>query len=204
MNVNEIDAASVRADDAAPAIAPMFLTRWSPRAMAGQPLSTAELNALIEAARWAPSCFNAQPWRFACSVPGTPGFDELFATLVEGNQAWAAGAGALIAVVSRTRYERNDNPAATHSFDTGAAWMSLALQAQHMGLVAHGMQGFDAQAARQLLNVPDVYDLPAIIAVGHPGEVENLPEAYREREVPSQRKALDEILFTDNFRDLEA
>ena len=73
-----------------------------------------------------------------------------------------------------------------------------------MGLAAHGMQGFDAQAARQVLNVPDGYDLPAIIAVGYPGEVENLPEAYREREVPSQRKPLEDILFIDNFRELEA
>ncbi len=204
MNVNEIDAASVRRDDAAPVIAPLFLSRWSPRAMARKPLSTSELNTLIEAARWAPSCFNAQPWRFACSVSGTPGFDELSTTLVAGNQAWASGAGALIGVVSRTRYERNDNPAATHSFDAGAAWMSLALQAQHMGLVAHGMQGFDVRAARQVLHVPDVYDLPAIVAVGHPWEVDALPEAYREKEVPSQRKPLKDILFIDNFKDLKA
>ena len=110
--------------------------------------------------------------------------------------------GALIAVISRTEYERNGKPAPTHSFDAGAAWMSLALQAEHMGLVSHGMQGFDAAAARDVLKVPGVYDLPALIAVGYPGDIAPLPEDYREHEAPSLRRPLHEILFTDTFEEL--
>ena len=202
MNVQDLDAGSTRHDADAPRIAAQFLQRWSPRTLSGEALTRDELETLIEAARWAPSCFNAQPWRFAYSLAGTPGFEALFATLVEGNQAWANRAGALVAVISRTEYERNGKPAPTHSFDVGAAWMSLALQAQHMGLVSHGMQGFDADAARDVLKVPSVYDLPALIAVGRPGDIDKLPEAYREREVPSLRKPLHEILFNDTFGEL--
>lgn len=199
MNVWDIDAAERRKQADMPDIDPAFVRRWSPRAFSGQALTRAQLASLVEAARWAPSCFNAQPWRFAYALAGTSGFGALFSTLVAGNQAWAEKAGALIAVVSRSRYEHNDKPAPTHSFDAGAAWMSLALQARHMGLVAHGMQGFDAEAAREVLSLPDVYELPALIAVGHPGNVEDLPEDYQEREKPSGRKSLDEILFEDDF-----
>ena len=202
MNVLDIDAAEQRRQSGAPDIDPRFTGRWSPRAFSGQALTRPQIESLIEAARWAPSCFNAQPWRFAYALGGTDGFTALFETLVEANQAWAGKAGALIAVVSRSRYEHNDKPAPTHSFDAGAAWMSLALQARHMGLVAHGMQGFDAQAAREVLSLPEVFDLPALIAVGHPGNVEDLPEKYQEREKPSGRKSLDEILFKDDFSKL--
>ena len=176
-----------------------FLDRWSPRAMTGQSLQESELLTLMEAARWAPSCFNAQPWRFAYVANGSAGWQDLLATLVPGNQAWAARAGALIAVVSRTEFEHNGASAPTHAFDAGAAWMSLALQASAMGLVAHGMRGFDLQAARDCLRIPELYDLQAIIAVGYPGRVEDLADAYQERELPSSRKALAEIAFAGGF-----
>ena len=115
---------------------------------------------------------------------------------------WAARAGALVALITRTLYERNDKPAPTHSFDGGAAWMSLALQAAELGLVTHAMQGFDAQAARHILSVPEAYDLPAIIAIGRPGDLDDLPESYRERERPSPRKALAEIMFEGGFEEM--
>jgi nitroreductase len=168
--------------------------------MDGTALAREQLATLLEAARWAPSCFNAQPWRLAYALRDSEHWDPLFGCLVEGNRVWAERAGALIAVITRSEYERNDKPAPTHSFDGGAAWMSLALQASELGLVAHAMQGFDGDAARRALAVPEVYDLPAIIAVGHPGEIDDLPEGYREREKPSPRKALDEISFEGSFR----
>ena len=202
MNVLEIDPRAHRQQPGDPEVEPMFVQRWSPRALSGQALTESDLRRLIEAARWAPSCFNAQPWRFAYTLAGTETFDALFDTLVEGNRAWVAKAGALVAVASRTRYEHNDKPAATHSFDAGAAWMSMALQATVMGLVAHGMMGFDQEAARRVLSLPDLYDLPAIIALGYPGAVEDLPEAYRERETPSSRKPLNEILFQSTFSEI--
>lgn len=203
MNVQDIDAAEVRDNTDAPRISDQFRRRWSPRALSGAAVSSAEIEQLVEAARWAPSCFNAQPWRFTYALNGTDAFNALFTTLVEGNQAWVKQAGALVAVISRTRYEHNDKAAPTHSFDAGAAWMSMALQAQQMGLVSHGMQGFDLAAAREVLKVPDVYDLPALIAVGRPGSIDSLPESYRDRETPSSRKPLAEILYTENFEGLE-
>lgn len=199
MNVSDINAIDHRTPSNGTSANDMFRDRWSPRAMSGKPLSDADMKTLIEAARWAPSCFNAQPWRFAYALAGTPAFDGVLATLADANQAWAQHAGALLAVISRTRYERNDKPAPTHSFDAGAAWMSLAFQATHMNLATHGMQGFDQQSAREIFKVPDIYDLPAVIAIGHPGEISALPEDYRDREQPSPRKSLDDILFRDNF-----
>ena len=202
MNVSDINVTGHRQATSGLSVHQQFLERWSPRAMTGQSLQEVELLTLVEAARWAPSCFNAQPWRFAYLANGSAGWQELQATLVPGNQAWAAQAGALIAVISRREFEHNSASAPTHAFDAGAAWMSLALQASAMGLVAHGMRGFDAEAACRCLNVPELYDLQAIIAVGHPGRVEDLAEAYQEREVPSGRKALDEIAFAGGFQQL--
>jgi nitroreductase len=204
VKVTEIDAASVREITPGVAVSPRFPGRWSPRAMAGTALARDEIEALLEAARWAPSCFNAQPWRFAYVLRGSNGWQSLFETLVEGNQAWAQRAGALIAVISRTEYEHNGEPAPTHGFDAGAAWMSLALQAFELGLVAHGMRGFDVEAARLVLAVPDVYEIHAIIAAGHPGDIGDLPEAYQEREKPTPRKALSEIAFEHSFEELKS
>lgn len=200
MNVSDINALDTRDSDYP--IDPMFLARWSPRAMSGDQVTADEIKTLIDAARWAPSCFNAQPWRFASAVSGQPEFDALFETLLEGNQAWARQSGALVAVISRTRYERNDKDAPTHSFDAGAAWMSLALQARTMGLVSHAMQGFNADAARKVLAVPAVYDLPALIAIGKPGDISVLTDDYQSRETPSERKPLSDILFHGDFKEL--
>jgi nitroreductase len=110
-----------------------FRLRWSPRSMTGQALTLAQVQSLCEAGRWAPSCFNSQPWRFIYALPDTPQWQPLLDLLMDVNKLWAAKAGALVALVARTHFEANDAPAATHSFDTGSAWMSMALQAQHMG-----------------------------------------------------------------------
>jgi nitroreductase len=202
MNVADIDAAAVRVPTPDTDVHPMFPSRWSPRAMTGERLEQQELLTLLEAARWAPSCFNAQPWRFAWALKGSAGWQTLFDCLLEGNQRWADKAGALIAVISRTEYEHNGKPAPTHAFDAGAAWMSLALQARHLGLVAHGMQGFDSARLRSALAVPEVYFAPAVIAIGYPGNVEDLPDPLGDREVPSSRRPLSEIAYADSFVDL--
>ena len=102
--------------------------------------------------------------------------------MAEGNQIWAVDAGSLVAIAARRHFERNGKPNPVHAFDTGAAWMSLALQARHMGLVAHGMLGFHMDAARRALALPDGYDLCAMAAVGFPGTKDNLPDALRERD----------------------
>jgi nitroreductase len=202
MNVSDIDARAIREAGSGNAH-PQFASRWSPRAMSGEALTRDEVTSLLDAARWAPSCFNEQPWRFAWALSGTPQWQPVFDVLVEANQVWVKNAGALFAVISRRRFSRNEKPNPTHSFDTGAAWVSLALQAEHMGLIAHGMQGFDHDGARQALAVPPGYDLPCIFAVGRPGNIEDLPESRREGEVPSRRKPLDEIAYHGDFRSLD-
>ena len=121
--------------------------------------------------------------------------------LMDMNQAWAQHAGALIAVVSRHTFEANDNPAPTHSFDTGAAWMNLALQARAMGLASHAMWGIDHDNIPKALNLPDNMQIQAIVAVGEPGDKSELPEPLQEREQPSPRKALEDIVFEGQMPD---
>lgn len=177
----------------------LFLRRWSPRAMSGEPLSDDEIGSLFEAARWAPSSYNGQPWRFLYARRDTPQWRRFFDLMVEFNQSWAANAAVLIVAVSRKTFEHNDKPARTHSFDTGAAWMSLALAATQKDLVAHGMQGFDYSRAADELAIPEGYAVEAMVAVGKPGHREDLPEDMQEKEQPSSRKSVSEIAFEGSF-----
>ena len=174
--------------------------RWSPRAMSGERLSREELMVLFEAARWAPSSFNEQPWRFVYAERDSEDWPHFFDLLTEGNRRWASAAAVLIVVLSRTAFERNGNPSRTHSYDTGAAWQNLALQGCRMGLVVHGMAGFDYEAARAVLGVPEEFSVEAMIAVGRPAPAETLPESLREREAPSGRKPVAELAFPGVFR----
>jgi nitroreductase len=180
-------------------IAPLFVNRWSPRAMSGEELSETELMPLFEAARWAPSSYNNQPWRFLFARRNTPHWPVFFDLLIEGNQRWAMNAAALVVIVSSTRLERDDSFARTHTFDAGAAWENLALQATASGLVVHGMQGFDYDKAKQVLGVPDGFEVEAMVAIGKPGRIEDLSERLQAREVPSPRKSLAEIVFEGGF-----
>jgi nitroreductase len=179
-------------------IDPQFINRWSPRAMSGAPVTEAEIMRLFEAARWAPSSANSQPWRFVYGLAGSPHFDRLFNLLVDANRPWCVHAGALVVVLSKAKAE-NGNALKTHSYDTGAAWMSLALEGLSMGLVVHGMGGFNYDRARVDLGVPEDYSVEAMIAIGHPGKVEDLPEAYQVREVPSPRRPVKESVFEGRF-----
>ena len=156
---------------------------------------------LVEAARWAPSCFNSQPWRFVYAVKDIAHWPAMLKLLMDMNQAWAQHAGALIAVVSRNTFEANNNPAPTHSFDTGAAWMSLALQARAMGLASHAMWGIEHDNISKALNLLDNMQIQAIVAVGKPGDKSELPEPLQEREQPSPRKALEDIVFEGQMPD---
>ena len=175
-----------------------FTNRWSPRAMNGAALSQDEIMRLFEAARWAPSSGNSQPWRFVFALAGTPHFERLLNLLVDANRAWCVKAGALIVALSKKTGD-SGGPMPTHSFDAGAAWMSLALQGSAMGLVTHGMAGFDYARARVDLAVPDDFAVEAMVAVGHPGAVEDLPEKYRARETPSNRRPAAESVFEGVF-----
>jgi nitroreductase len=168
-------------------VEPMFLQRWSPRAMSGAPLEREQLMRLLEAARWAPSGGNLQPWRLAFALAGTADFPRFLAALNEGNRVWCARAGALLVLASRTT-RADGKPNRSHSLDAGAAWMSLALQGSRMGLVVHAMGGFDEALARAATGAPPDLHVECMIAAGHPGRVDELPEKLRAREVPSGRE----------------
>jgi len=194
-----IDGSESRMQDAQYPVDELFLDRWSPRAMSGEGLSDEELMTLFEAARWAPSSYNNQPWRILYARRDTGQWETFFNLLVEGNQSWAKDAAALLLFISKETFDFNGQPYPTHSFDTGAAWENLALQATMLGLVTHGMQGFDYERARAELNIPEGFRVEAMIAAGRPGDPAQLPESLRAREAPSGRKALSEITCEGAF-----
>ncbi len=177
----------------------LFLDRWSPRAMTGEAISNDELMSLFEAARWAPSSYNNQPWRMLYAHRDTDEWPVFFNLLVEFNQGWAKNAGALVLFISKTTMDMNGEPSITHSFDTGSAWENFALQAWLNGLVAHGMQGFDYDRARTELEIPEGYQVQAMIAVGKPADPDSLPKGLREREAPSNRRSLTETICEGKF-----
>jgi nitroreductase len=180
-------------------IEPLFVRRWSPRAMSGEPLSEEEMFALFEAARWAPSTYNEQEWRFLYARRDTPAWPRFFDLLVEGNRAWCKDAALLAVILAHKVFQKNGEPNPVHLFDCGAAFQNLALQGTAMGLVVHGMQGFDFEKARTALAVPDDYAVAAMFAAGRPGDPGKLPETLRQREVPSGRRPIRELMHEGIF-----
>jgi nitroreductase len=181
-------------------INPLILHRWSPRAMSGEELSDTELMRLFEAARWAPSSYNGQPWRFIYAKRNTANWDKIFNLMVDFNKSWAKNAAVLVVIISRKNFEHDEKPSVTHQFDAGAAWENLALQGETQGLITHGMQGFDYEKARGDLSIPDVFDVMAMVAIGKPAAKEILPPELQQKEQPSSRKQLSEIIMEGQFR----
>jgi nitroreductase len=179
------------------AIDSFFHTRWSPRAFTGEELPLETLRGLFEAARWAPSALNAQPWRFVYAQRGTPAFERFLSALMPQNQLWASRASALVALLSHRFLALPGKtevvPSTSHSFDAGAAWAQLALQAHLWGWATHAMGGFDREKARELLSVPDDHQLEVFIAIGRQGEPSTLPEWARAREQPNDRRPLEDL-----------
>lgn len=184
-------------------IDPLFLERWSPRAFTTDEISDAALFSILEAARWAPSSYNSQPWRFVYARRGTPHWEALLGLLNEFNRSWAKAASALVIVVSKPTLalpgKAEEIPSHSHSFDSGAAWAHLALQATRLGYQAHGMVGFDIARAASELNVPAGYRVEAAVAIGTPGDKSLLPDALQAREAPSQRNPLSASAFEGAF-----
>lgn len=184
------------------AVEPVFLERWSPRAFRAEAVDDATLFSLFEAARWAPSANNSQPWRFVYARNGGPGWDRLFALLNDNNNRWANLAPILILVLSRKVHSRDGGepvPLRNHSFDTGAAWASLAFQAHHAGLRTHAIGGFDREGARKALNIPDSYNVEIVVALGRQGEREVLHPDFHEREKPNGRRPIRELVAEGDF-----
>ena len=184
---------SVRKSDHS--INPLILNRWSPRSMTGETLNDDNIMSLFEAARWAPSSYNNQPWRFIYAKRNTKHWDRFLNLLVEGNKIWAKNAALLVVVISRKNFEFNEKPAITHQFDVGSAWENLALEASSRGIVAHGMQGFDYEKAGVDLGIPPNFEVMAMIAIGKKEPREILPLELQEKEKFTDRKALKEIIM---------
>lgn len=182
----------------------LFLDRWSPRAFDGATIPQSDLDTMLDAARWAPSASNYQPWRILYAHRGDAHWDAFFSALVPFNQLWVGNAGVLLYFLSDTLMEKSAEdvaPAYSHSFDTGAAWAQLGLQATMLDYHAHGMIGVDFDKARDVLAVPERYRIEAAAAIGRSGPLDALPERMRKSEVPSGRKPLSEIAYPGPFRD---
>ena len=183
------------------AIDPLFTERWSPRAFTGEAVPESELLRMVEAARWAPSSYNSQPWRFLYALRDTPAWETFFGLLVPGNRTWAKDTGALVILVSNTRMKVGDafKPSASHSLDAGAASALFALQAVRQGWHVHGMGGFDKERAVIALNVPEHHRVEAAYAVGRATAYDALTEESRAKEIPNGRRPITDFAFPGGF-----
>jgi nitroreductase len=183
-------------------ILPQILERWSRRAFDPHHALTDEaLNSLFEAARWAPSAFNLQPWRFVLARRGELGWSKMLEALIPFNKGWARHASALVYACSEVDAPGKDGsrqPLYSHSFDAGAAWAFLALLASALGLNTHAMTGFDPAAAHIAVDAPSNVRIDAVIAVGAPGDRTKLAEGLRERN-PSGRNPISSFVFAQTF-----
>lgn len=193
----------IKRGDIAPGVHDIFHARWSPRAFSDRPVSNEDLKTILEAARWAASSYNEQPWRFIVARKSNRElYDRVLSVLVPYNQNWAQLAPVLIITVAKRTFSHNgaQNQHARH--DTGAALAHIMLQATALGLHAHGMAGFDAEKARLELGIPDDYEPVAAVALGYRGSLEELPESYREAEqARRKRKPLDELAFNGHWNE---
>jgi len=179
-------------------VLPVIHHRWSPRSFSDRDVAPADLAKLFEAARWAPSSYNEQPWRFLVGTRNSLTYKKIFDSLLPFNQAWAAHAPVLILGAAKTKFSHNDTPNGFAVFDLGAASGYLVLQAAALGLSTHQMAGYDQAAARQAFEIPDTYVLGSVIALGYQGEPSALSnERMLAQELaPRQRKPLKDFVFS--------
>jgi nitroreductase len=175
-------------------------SRWSPRAFSDRAVEPEKLLSLLEAARWAPSSYNHQPWNFIVATKDdATEYNRLLSTLVEFNQGWAKNAPVLILTVAKIRTD--DGKTNRHAFhDVGLALENLILQATSLGLFAHQIGGFNPETARETYQIPEDYEPATVVTVGYPGDPQNLPDGLRDRELaPRTRKPLTEFVFTEKW-----
>ncbi len=163
--------------------------------MTGESLDKDEFMPLFEAAKWAPSSYNNQPWRFLYATRNSDHWNAYFDLLSDENKIWAKRAAVLVVMVSKTTFDHNGERSRTHSFDTGAAWQNLALEGARRGLVIHGIGGFDYERATAVLSIPSEYTIEAMAAIGVRASPNALPPEMQEREAPSDRKPLSDIVI---------
>jgi nitroreductase len=173
----------------------MFIERWSPRAFLPDPIADEDIKTLFEAARWSPSCFNEQPWRFVYAHQPLD-LQKFRSVLVESNQIWAGKAPLLVLAFSKKSFTQNGKPNRWADFDTGAAWMALSLQANKLGLHTHGMGGFDPGKAFAVTGMDsEEFNAICAIAIGKRGDANTLPGNLKAGETPGDRMSLNEIIF---------
>lgn len=179
-------------------VLPILHQRWSPRSFADRDVAPADLAKVFEAARWAASSYNEQPWRYLVGTRGSEAYTKIFNSLGEFNQAWAKTAPVLILGAARTQFSHNNGPNRVALYDLGAASSYLTLQAAALGLATHQMAGFDPEAARKAFEIPEIYEIGAVIALGYQGEPAALPnEQFVKQEVaPRARKPLAHFVFS--------
>ncbi len=182
-------------------IDPLFLERRSPRHFTGEAVPESELMRMIEAARWAPSSYNSQPWRFLYALRGDAHWATFLGLLVPGNQKWAQDTGAILFLVSNGRMKIGDElkPSWSHSLDAGAASLAFQLQAIRQGWHAHGMTGFDHARAPEALNLPEHHRIEAAYAVGRMVAWDDLTEEQRTRETPNGRRPIGDFTHAGPF-----
>jgi nitroreductase len=187
--------------DTLPSVHDLIRARWSPRAFSEREVSDADLKTIFEAARWAASSYNEQPWRFLVARKSDrAAYDKILNILVPFNQMWAISAPVLFIMAAKRTFSHDHAPNLYGVHDSGAALAQAFLQATALGLHAHGMAGFDRDRARTELGIPDDYDLGAAVALGYLGSPDQLPAQLRETELtPRTRKPLNEIVFGAEF-----
>ncbi len=172
----------------------IYINRWSPRAFSDKKVEKETLFSVFEAARWAPSAANKQPWRFVYAM-NEEDRDTFLTFINDGNTSWCKKAPVLIAIVANKRWSEDSNDInPTHAFDTGAAWGFLALEANRKGLVTHAMGGFNREKAKEVLQIPDGHEVFAMVALGYHGDTESLPESLQQREKKSGRHTIDTFI----------
>ncbi len=181
----------------------VIANRWSGRAYnAEKPVSNKQLISLLEAARWAPSCYGDQPWRFIVwdKNQDAAAWQKAFDCIVPGNQAWAKDAPVLVMVCADTLFNHNQKPNRWGGYDTGAAAVSLCLQATSLGLMTHQMGGFNGEKTRTDFNIPEQYEMMAMLSVGYPADIDTLEGEAKERELaPRQRRPLEALFFNGEW-----
>jgi len=192
------DVENLKHAPAIPGVIEEILRRWSPRAFSDKPVAAEDLKKIFEAAHWAASSYNEQPWRFVVGRKGDEAYKKIFDSLAEFNQKWAKSAPVLILSAGKKTFSHNGSPNYYGLHDTGAATAYLTLQTSALGMHAHSMGGFDKEKARAAFGIPEDYAIGAVTALGYFGDPDALPDHFKQQEMsPRSRKPLREIVFAE-------